>query len=311
MLHGALLFGNKAFISVQVYRTKITEPFKMQTFQKKITLNCCSHLLVLNKPAVMGIINTTPDSFFAGSRHQAVESAVEQAGCMLAAGARILDIGGYSTRPGAAAVTVEEELSRVIPVIAAIHQSYPQALISIDTFRASVATEAVRAGACMVNDVSAGEDDPEMIKTVAALKVPYIIMHKKGTPQTMQVNPHYDDVVLEVIDYLRQRIELCKEAGIADIIIDPGFGFGKNLEHNYRLFASLQDLSIFGVPVLVGVSRKSMIQKLLHVDTAHALNGTTALHALALTKGADILRVHDVAEAMECIAIVNAVNGII
>jgi dihydropteroate synthase len=283
----------------------------MQTFQKKITLNCSSQLLVLDKPIAMGIINATPDSFFPGSRHQAVAAAVEQAGAMLQAGARILDIGGYSTRPGAAEVTEEEELNRVIPIIEGIRKSFPLAIISVDTFRAQVASHAVRAGACMVNDVSAGEDDALMIETIAALGVPYIIMHKKGNPQTMQIQPHYENVVLEVITYLQQRVALCKQAGIKDVVIDPGFGFGKNLEHNYKLFASLQDLSIFELPVLVGVSRKSMIQKLLKVDTAHALNGTTALHALALSKGADILRVHDVAEAMECIAIVNALNGII
>lgn len=283
----------------------------MQTFQKKITLNCCSQLLVLDKPIVMGIINATPDSFFAGSRHQAVSAAVEQAGVMLQAGACILDVGGYSTRPGAAEINEEEELNRVIPIVEGIRKSFPLAIISVDTFRAQVAKQAVHAGACMVNDVSAGEDDSLMIETIAALGVPYIIMHKKGTPQTMQIQPHYEDVVLEVIAYLQQRVALCKQAGIKDVVIDPGFGFGKNLEHNYKLFASLQDLSIFELPVLVGVSRKSMIQKLLKVDTAHALNGTTALHALALTKGADILRVHDVAEAMECIAIVNALNGII
>lgn len=283
----------------------------MQTLSKKITLNCKGRLVVWNKPVVMGIINTTPDSFFAASRQQSSDDILQQASSMLKAGASMLDIGGYSSRPGAAEVSEKEETDRVVPAIQQIHQTFPEALISIDTFRASVAKAAIEAGACVVNDISAGDDDANMIKTVAALNVPYILMHKQGKPQTMQQNPFYQHVVLEVMDYLRKRIQVCREAGIKDLVIDPGFGFGKTLEHNYQLFSSLSDFQVFGLPILVGVSRKSMIQKLLHVDTANALNGTSVLHTLALTKGAAILRVHDVAEAMECIQIVEAVNGTI
>lgn len=283
----------------------------MQTLSKKITLNCKGRLVVWNKPVVMGIINTTPDSFFAASRQQSSDDILQQASSMLKAGASMLDIGGYSSRPGAAEVSEQEETDRVVPAIQQIHQTFPEALISIDTFRASVAKAAIEAGACMVNDISAGDDDANMIKTVAALNVPYILMHKQGKPQTMQQNPFYQHVVLELMDYLRKRIQVCREAGIKDLVIDPGFGFGKTLEHNYQLFSSLSDFQVFGLPILVGVSRKSMIQKLLHVDTANALNGTSVLHTLALTKGAAILRVHDVAEAMECIQIVEAVNGTI
>lgn len=299
------------FTSVNRSVTKIMEPLKMQALSPKITINVKGKLLLLDKPMVMGIINATPDSFHRQSRQADEEAALKQASQMLADGATMIDVGGYSSRPGATEVSQEEELNRVIPVVEALNKNIPGIIISIDTFRARVAEAAVLAGAAMVNDISAGEDDPDMLTTVARLQVPYILMHKQGNPQTMQQNPQYQHIVTEVIDYLKQRVEACNKAGIKDLIIDPGFGFGKNLEHNYTLFKALSDLQVFGLPVLVGISRKSMIQKLLKVDTAHALNGTTILHTLALTKGATILRVHDVKEAVECINIVNAVNGTI
>ncbi len=306
-----LKFVMNGFTSVNRSVTKIMEPLKMQALSPKITINVKGKLLLLDKPLVMGIINTTPDSFHRQSRQADEEAALKQASQMLADGATMIDVGGYSSRPGATEVSQEEELNRVIPVVEALNKNIPDIIISIDTFRARVAEAAVLAGAAMVNDISAGEDDSDMLTTVARLQVPYILMHKQGNPQTMQQNPQYRHIVTEVIDYLKQRVEACNKAGIKDLIIDPGFGFGKNLEHNYTLFKALSDFQLFGLPVLVGISRKSMIQKLLKVDTAHALNGSTVLHTLALTKGATILRVHDVKEAVECINIVNAVNGTI
>jgi dihydropteroate synthase len=220
---------------------------------------------------------------------------------MLTAGAAILDVGGASTRPGAAIIEVEEELSRVIPVISAIHREFPQAWLSVDTYHARVAAEAVAAGASIVNDVSSGSLDADMLQTVSNLKVPYIAMHMPGTPQTMQQDPQYDDVVYEVRDYLRKICDTASAAGIADIIVDPGFGFGKTVEHNFSLLSGLHTLRILGRPILAGLSRKSMICKPLKVNPDKALNGTTALHMVALQQGANILRVHNVKEAMEVI----------
>jgi dihydropteroate synthase len=257
----------------------------------------------------MGIINATPDSFYKNSRTASEQIAVEQAGKMLADGAAILDIGGYSSRPGAQHISEQEENDRVLPLIEAIHRNYADAIISVDTFRANVARAAVNAGASAINDISSGDDDHAMISTVVALRVPYIIMHKQGTPQTMQQNPQYENVVLEVMNYFSAKIQLLRSQGVTDIIIDPGFGFGKTLEHNYALLRALNDFSIFGLPVLAGVSRKSMIQKVLHTNTDESLNGTTVLHTIALLNGASILRVHDVKEAIECIKLVKALHG--
>lgn len=257
----------------------------------------------------MGIINTTPDSFYAESRQQSVDGVLYTTEQMLTDGAVILDLGGYSTRPGAAEVSMEEELQRTIPFIEAIVKRFPEAILSIDTFRSGVAQRAVEAGAAMVNDVSSGDDDEAMIETIAALQVPYIIMHKKGTPQTMQHNPEYENVVLEVMDYFVKKIALLKALNIKDLVIDPGFGFGKTMTHNYQLMKALGDFQIFGLPVLAGVSRKKMIQHITGTDAAHALNGTSVLHTVALMQGAKILRAHDVKEASECIKLVNAVYG--
>lgn len=281
----------------------------LQIPSRKITLNCKGRLLVLDKPVVMGIINITPDSFFAGSRKTALDEVQRVAEKMLTDGATILDIGGYSTRPGAIAVPVEEELKRVLPVIEIIHKTFPEAFLSIDTFRAQVAKQAIEAGAQLVNDISAGDDDVEMLDLVSKSGVPYIIMHKRGNPQTMQKQTQYDDVVLEVMNYFTRKVAVLSAAGIHDVVIDPGFGFAKQKEHNYALLNALGDFQLFGTPVMAGLSRKQMIRAVTGTDIEHALNGTTALHTIALIKGADILRVHDVKEAVECIKLVNAVHG--
>lgn len=283
----------------------------MQTLPRKITLNCKGRLVTLEKPAVMGILNTTPDSFYAASRHTAVDDVLHATEKMLADGADFIDVGAYSTRPGADDISAEDELKRAVPVVEAIAARFPEALISIDTFRAKVAEEAVHAGARIINDVSAGDDDADMMNVAAKLHVPYIMMHKKGNPKTMQHQAHYDDVVLDLLHYFTRKVADAKAAGITDLVIDPGFGFAKTLRHNYRLLDALGDFQLFGLPLLVGLSRKKMIRDIAQTDTAHALNATTAAHTIALLKGADILRVHDVKEAKECINIVNATHGII
>lgn len=279
----------------------------MQAIQKNITINLNGNIKSFDKPWVMGIMNITPDSFYSGSR-VAHELVLTQAELMLGQGADVLDIGGYSTRPGANPITEQEEIERVVPAIEAIIKQFPHAVISIDTFRSNVAKAAVLAGACMVNDVSAGEDDAEMFKTVAQLGVPYIMMHKKGTPQNMQQLASYHDVTKEVIDYLAKRMHIAREYGIRDIIIDPGFGFAKLLEHNYELLNKLEHIKILETPLLVGVSRKKMIQQAIDGDVSEALYGTVAANTIALLKGADILRVHDVKAAKDCINIVSQIN---
>lgn len=269
------------------------------------TFNCKGRLLCLEQPAVMGILNATPDSFYTRGRQHNAEAMVEQAGAMIAAGALVLDIGGMSTRPDAADVSPAEELDRVLPVIEALSAAFPDVFISIDTYRAAVAAQAVAAGAAIVNDISAGDADPAMLETVAGLNVPYIAMHMQGMPATMQQNPQYDNVVLEVLDYFVHKLKACSDAGIKDVILDPGFGFGKTIAHNYQLLKGLHTLQLTGKAVLAGLSRKSMIYKFLGNGPGDALNGTTALHMLALQQGAALLRVHDVKEASECIKIFN------
>jgi dihydropteroate synthase len=283
----------------------------LQALTSKITLNCRGTLLSLEKPLVMGILNLTPDSFFDGGKHLKPEDAVFQAEKMLADGASIIDLGAYSSRPGALHISEEEEKTRLIPVVELLHQKFPEAILSIDTFRSNIAKAAIEAGAHIINDISAGDDDPEMMFMVGKLKVPYIMMHKQGTPQTMQLNPQYTNVVLEVLQYFTHKIAEARKAGITDIIIDPGFGFGKTLEHNYTLLSHLNDFRIFEEPLLVGLSRKGMLQKVTGTTSATALNATTAAHTIALLQGACILRVHDVKEAIECINIVTATYGII
>jgi dihydropteroate synthase len=265
------------------------------------TINCRGRLRVVDKPMVMGIINITPDSFYAGSRQNNIDAALVQAEKMLEAGADILDIGGQSTRPGSELIDAAREEERVLPVVAAIYRRWPNALLSIDTFYSRVAMNALAAGACMVNDISGGMMDPEMLTTVANYRAPYICMHMKGTPQTMQHNPRYEDITKEIVDYFIAKIYECKKAGIHDVIIDPGLGFGKTIEHNFGLLKNLHLFSLLQKPVLVGLSRKSFIGKILGVPASEALNGTTALHMLALQNGASLLRVHDVKEAVEAV----------
>jgi dihydropteroate synthase len=264
------------------------------------SINIKGTLLDFSKPRIMGILNVTPDSFSDGGRYNAMDGALKHAEKMWQEGADILDVGGYSSRPGAADVSVQEELDRTILVIENLMAEFSP-IISIDTFRSEVAEEAVKAGAAIVNDISAGDDDERMIATVARLKVPYIAMHKKGWPQTMQQNPTYENVVGEVVDYLLAKKHECLEAGIVDFVIDPGFGFGKTREHNFELLKHFSQLQLLNVPILVGVSRKSMIWKTLDIKPTEAVNGTTFLHAFALQGGANILRVHDVKEAMQCV----------
>ncbi|MEO6316484.1 MAG: dihydropteroate synthase [Chitinophagaceae bacterium] len=267
------------------------------------TLNCKGRLLVADKPLVMGIINITPDSFYPGSRLQDPARVLEQATQMLHDGASILDVGGQSTRPDSTLLTEAEELQRTIANIAAIHRELPEAIISVDTFYARVAEEAVVAGAAMVNDISAGSMDSAMLTTVARLKVPYVCMHMRGTPQTMQQHTQYDDVVKEVLDYFIEKTADCKKAGIHDVIIDPGFGFAKTTDQNLRLLKQLQVLQIVDRPILAGLSRKATIYKTLGTTASNALNGTTVLNTLALQNGATILRVHDVKEAVEAVTL--------
>ena len=265
-----------------------------------LSINIKGTKLDFSTPKVMGILNVTPDSFSDGGRYQSIDEAVHQAQKMVNEGADILDIGGYSSRPGAVEVSLQEELDRVIPVIEKLSE-VTNVPLSIDTFRSKVARASVRAGAHIVNDISAGDDDRLMLSTVAELGVPYIAMHKKGLPKTMQDNPNYGDVVAEVYGYLENKLKQCSEAGIKDVVIDLGYGFGKSLEHNYQLLRRLSEFQKLGVPILTGVSRKSMVFRVLDIHASEALNGTTFLHAFALQGGSNILRVHDVKEAVECV----------
>jgi dihydropteroate synthase len=272
-------------------------------FHKKVTLNAGGKLIDLSQPKVMGIINLTPDSFFTGSRKQDVSSVLEQAGKMLADGATFLDLGAYSSRPGAADISAQEEIDRLLPAVEAIATKYPEAVLSIDTFRAAVAEAAINSGAHIINDISGGELDSGMFATVAKLQVPYILMHMKGTPQNMVQQAEYENVFDEVFDYFVKKYRQLKQLGVKDVIIDPGFGFAKKAEHSYTLMKRLQEFNVLQLPVLVGISRKRMIYNELGITAEDALNGTTALNAIALTKGADILRVHDVKEAVETVKI--------
>lgn len=267
------------------------------------TLNCRGRLLVIDRPIVMGIINPTPDSFYSGSRHTSVDEALGKAEEMLRQGATILDIGGQSTRPGSGMAGADEELKRVIPVIEAISLAFPASFISIDTFHGKVAKEAVAAGAVIVNDISGGSFDKDMIATVASMQTPYVCMHVKGNAATMH-SPHlYETVCTDVIDYFIQKIAACTKAGIPDIILDPGFGFSKSGTENFDLLKYFEVFTMLQKPILLGVSRKSTIYKTLGITANESLNGTTVLHTAGLLKGATILRVHDVKEAMEAITL--------
>ena len=276
---------------------------KDKLFHKKSTLNCRGKILSLSTPLVMGILNLTPDSFYAGSRLSSAAEAIKRAEAMLTDGADILDIGGYSSRPGAADISEQEEIDRVVPAIEAIHAAFPEAILSIDTFRAKVAEAAVKAGASIINDISGGNLDEAMFETVAKLHVPYILMHMRGTPQTMTTLAKYEDVVVEVLDELQTKVAQLTRLGVKDIILDPGFGFAKTIEHNFELLRRIDELRILGLPILAGMSRKSMVYKALGINQADALTGTIAANTIALMKGADILRVHDVKETKQTVQI--------
>lgn len=273
------------------------------------TLNCKGKLLVIEKPMVMGIINATPDSFYNQHLYNGTEAIIALADKMIREGADMLDIGGQSTRPGSKRISAEEEMERVLPVIQLLNKKYPETILSIDTYYGKVASAAVSEGATIVNDISASSMDEAMIKTVAALQVPYICMHMKGTPESMQQNVHYDDVVKEVLDFFIKKINECREAGIKDIIIDPGFGFGKTIAHNFMLLKNLAVFEMLQKPILAGISRKATIYKTLDITTDDALNGTTVLNTIALLNGASIIRVHDVKEAKETIRLLNSYNN--
>jgi len=274
-----------------------------------MTINCAGTLIDLNTPQVMGILNQTPDSFYDGGRYSNPKAVLDQVEQMLFNGASFIDVGGYSSRPGAAGVSEQEELKRVIPTIKAVVKAFPDAVISIDTFRSGVAKAALQEGAAMINDISGGDRDPEIYQVAARHQVPYILMHMRGTPQTMTTLTDYDNVVMEVAQDLAKKLKEIRSYGVNDLIVDPGFGFAKNLEQNYSLLGKLDHLKLLNAPILVGLSRKSMIYKLLQTDPENALNGTTAANTIALLKGASILRVHDVAPAMEVVKLVGALKN--
>jgi dihydropteroate synthase len=265
------------------------------------TLNCRGRLLCLEEPVVMGILNVTPDSFFAGSRIEDEKSLVKQASKMIQEGATMLDIGGQSTRPGSEKIQMEEELKRVLPAIQTIRKTFPDIFISVDTYYAEVARQAAAEGADIINDISAGLLDPDMGRIVGAAGIPYIMMHMKGNPQNMQGQMDYHELMPDILRYFTERMEYMKQYGIKDIIIDPGFGFAKTIEQNFEMLSALHQLHILDKPVLVGFSRKSMIWKTLQTTPENSLNGTTVLNTIALMKRCHILRVHDVKEAVECI----------
>ena len=267
-------------------------------------------MLDVNMPIVMGILNVTPDSFFDGGKFNDQTNIVNQVERMLADGASIIDIGAVSSKPGAELVSEEEEIARLIPAVNLIHKEFPHAVLSVDTFRSSVAMLAIEKGASVINDISAGALDKNMFATIASLQVPYLIMHMQGTPQTMQLNPVYKNVTLEVMQFFVQQLKVLRGLGVKDVLIDPGFGFGKTTEHNYQLLQDLKSFQLFDCPVVVGVSRKGMINKVIDTKPEEALNGTTAVNTIALMNGANILRVHDVKEAVEAIKIVNKLNKV-
>jgi dihydropteroate synthase len=274
-----------------------------------LTLNLRGRLLDLHTPLVMGIVNATPDSFFSGSRAGDEQLLLKKVGTMISEGVDIIDIGGQSTRPGADALTHQQEAQRVLPAVEAVLRAFPEALISIDTFFAPVAAGALDRGASMVNDISGGLLDAAMLQTVARYKVPYVCMHMRGTPQTMHQHTSYTDLITELLDYFIERIEACRAAGIVDIIIDPGFGFSKTVDQNFFLLRNLSALKILARPMLAGLSRKSTIYRTLGITAEEALNGTTVLNTVALMNGASILRVHDVREAKEAVKLVQLASG--
>ncbi|MFV5685931.1 dihydropteroate synthase [Flavobacterium sp. GB2R13] len=273
-----------------------------------MTINCKEQLIDLSTPKVMGILNVTPNSFFDGGKYKNESEILSRVEKMLLDGATFIDLGAYSSKPSAEFVSEEEEISRIVPAIDLILKNFSETIISIDTFRAEVAKASIESGAAIINDIAAGNLDEKMFDIIAKYNVPYIMMHMRGNPQTMQTLTNYDDIVKEMVFYFSERIAKARSFGINDLIIDPGFGFAKTLEQNYEVFQKMELFSMLELPFLVGISRKSMISKDLNINTENALNGTTVLNTLALTKGAKILRVHDVKEAMECVTLFNKIN---
>ncbi|MFX0555190.1 dihydropteroate synthase [Maribacter sp. CXY002] len=270
-----------------------------------MTINCKGQLIDLSKPKIMAILNVTPDSFFDGGKYSNEKNILDHVEKCLVDGATFIDVGAYSSRPGASEVTENMELLRILPIVKLIINKFPETILSIDTFRSEVASACVQEGAAIINDISSGQLDDKMMDTIARLNVPYILMHMRGTPKTMLSKTEYDDIVQNLLHFFSEKVGIAQSKGIRDIIIDPGFGFAKNLEQNYVLFSKIEQLKTIELPILLGISRKSMIYKLLDTTAEYALNGTSALHMLGLYKGANILRVHDVKEAMECIKIHN------
>lgn len=273
-----------------------------------MTINCRGTLIDLSSPKVMGILNVTPNSFYDGGKYAEEKSLLAQVEKMLTEGATFIDVGAYSSKPSAEFVTEEEEIGRLIPMVKSVLQHFPKTLISVDTFRANVAKAAIENGACIINDIAAGSLDEHMMQTVAELQVPYIMMHMKGNPQTMQSLAHYENVTKEVLFYFSEKVAQARSLGINDLIIDPGFGFAKTLEQNFEVMSNLELFQMLELPILIGISRKSMIYKALDTSAEFALNGTTVLNTIALQKGSNILRVHDVKEAVECVNLCNNLN---
>ena len=274
-----------------------------------MTINCKGRLIDLSKPKVMGILNVTPNSFFDGGKYKNADEIVAQVQKMLSEGATFIDIGAYSSKPNAEFVSVEEEIARIVPIVELLVQQFPDILISIDTFRSEVAEACILKGAALINDISAGKLDDLMLGVVAKYKVPYIMMHMRGTPQTMTIHTQYEDVFKEVLLYFSERIAAARSLGINDLIVDPGFGFAKTLEQNYEVLQKMELFQQLELPILSGISRKSMIYKVLNTNASKSLNGTTTLNTISLVRGASILRVHDVKEAVECVTLFNAMNS--
>lgn len=275
-------------------------------FTNEITMNCRGILLSLSTPKVMGILNITPDSFYDGGKFIEEKHIIGQVRKMLKEGAAIIDIGAASSRPGAAEISERKELQRLLPVVKLLASTFPETIFSVDTFRSSVAMKAVEAGASIINDITGGNFDKKMFNTVGEMQVPYILMHMQGNPQTMQQKPTYKNVTKEVMLFFAKKTEQLKKAGVKDIVIDPGFGFGKDVGHNYKLLNNISVLKMTGFPLLAGISRKSMITKVLKINPANALNGTTVLNTIALMNGANMLRVHDVKQAVEAVKLIEA-----
>ena len=309
--NGILFYFCKAHDSKgsKLYRMLITTT-ATKFLKRKNTINLNGQILNLAQPVVMGILNVTPDSFFDGGKYKTEKKVIHRAEEILEQGGTVIDIGALSTQPGADAISTKEEIDRLLPAVKAVKKNFPDAFISIDTYRSWVALKVIEdCGPCMVNDISGGNFDAHMFDTIGKLGVPYVLMHMQGTPLKMQENPEYDDIIRDISLFFTDRVKKLTKAGVKDVIIDPGFGFGKTLEHNYELLNRLDSFKVFQLPLLVGVSRKSMIYKLLNSNPEEALNGTSVINTLALMGGADILRVHDVREAVEAIRIMNMVRS--